>query len=167
MIQNFNTKQVQSLVVALFLGAANFPLSAQTTQENPSSHAFQLGPPPKRGEAPKRLVPADPTKNAGKVEWFNRVIEFKELHQGQPQAMEIKFKNNSNEPLFILEAKGSCHCLTIDWPKSGIAPGETASISVLHDAAEVGEFYRIVSIGTNFDTENWLMVPVTGKVITP
>lgn len=167
MLQLLKKQKVVIAAITLFLGASSAPLNAQINQENQTPQQLHLGPPPKRGEAPKRMVPADPTKNAGKVEWFNRIVEFNELQQGQPKAQEIKFKNNSTETLFILEAKGSCHCLTIDWPKMGIAPGETASIIVLHDAAEIGEFYRIVSIGTNFDTENWLMVPVTGKVIAP
>lgn len=149
----------------LFLLFFNLPLPAQVEEVTPLPASFQLGPPPKRGEAPKRMVTADPTQNNGKVEWIHRVVEFNELQQGQPRAFEIQFKNISPEPLFIIEAKGSCHCLTLDWPKTSIAPGENASITVLHDAADAGDFYRIVSILTNFDPENWLMVPVTGKVV--
>lgn len=128
----------------------------------------RTGPPPKRGAPPTRTVNAeDPTKNKGKVEWAPRHVDFGEFKQGKPQVKEMLVKNISKEPLKILQVKSSCHCTTAEWPQRAIAPGETAKIKVMHNAEDLGEFLRILSIQTNFDTENWLMVSVTGTVKAP
>lgn len=142
------------------------PISAQQTDSLPvPPEPVRVGPPPKRGAPPVRMADtSDPTLNKGKVEWSTRSIEFGTLQKGKPKVIEMKVKNISLEPLRILEAKSSCHCTTVEAPKQDIQPGETGIISFRHNAEDLGEFLRIVSIRTNFDTENWIMVTVTGQV---
>lgn len=142
------------------------PISAQQTDSLPvQPEPVRVGPPPKRGAPPVRMADtSDPTLNKGKVEWSTRSIEFGTLQKGMPKVLELKVKNISTEPLRIIEAKSSCHCTTVSTPKQDILPGETGAILFRHNAEDIGEFLRIVSILTNFDTENWLMVTVTGVV---
>ena len=125
----------------------------------------RTGPPPKRGAPPTRIVNNDdPTANKGKVEWLPRHIDFGTFMQGTPQVKEILVKNISKKPLKITQVKSSCHCTTAEWPQSEIPPGKTAKILVKHNAEDLGEFIRILSIQTNFDPENWVMVSVAGTV---
>ena len=44
--------------------------------------------------------------------------------------MFFTFTNTGEEPLIIIDAKGSCGCTVPKWPKAPIAPGETASLTV-------------------------------------
>jgi hypothetical protein len=125
----------------------------------------RTGPPPKRGAPPTRMENNDdPTLNKGKVEWLPRHVDFGALNQGTPQVKEMIVKNVSKQPLKILHVKSSCHCTTASWPKEDIQPGKTAKILVMHNAEDLGDFLRILSIQTNFDLENWVMVSVTGVV---
>lgn len=135
--------------------------SAAVIQPQPS----RIGPPPKRGAPPVRKADEkDPTLNNGKVTWTPRFIEMGAFPQGKPQVKEIKVTNISNEPLEILKVKTSCHCTSAEWPQGKIEPGQSGIIYIRHSAEDLGEFLRIVSIQTNFDLENWVMVSVTGEV---
>lgn len=142
------------------------PLNAQQADSLPVTPApLRLGPPPKRGAPPVRMADtSDPTLNKGKVEWSTRNIEFGPFPKGTPQVYELKVKNISEEPLRILEAKSSCHCTTVDAPQNDILPGETGIIWFRHNAEDLGEFLRIVSVLTSFDTEHWVIFTVTGQV---
>ena len=126
---------------------------------------LRVGPPPKRGAPPvRKAAELDPTANSGKVEWSERNIEFDTLQQGNPKVKEISFRNISKKPLRIEQVKSSCHCTVPEWPQTPIPPGGTGIIKVMHTAEDLGEFYRILSIQTNFDPENWVLITVTGVV---
>ena len=127
--------------------------------------SIRVGPAPKRGAPPVRKADErDPTLNSGKVLWGAKMVEMGEFAQGKPQTRELKVTNISTEPLEILKVKSSCHCTTAEWPQGKIMPGETRNILIMHNAEDLGEFLRIVSIQTNFDTENWVMISVNGTV---
>ncbi len=137
--------------------------TADTTAIPPSN--VRVGPPPKRGAPPVRKADdRDITLNNGKVAWGTRGIELGQFPQGKPQTRELTVKNISQEPLRILKVKTSCHCTSAEWPQTEILPGETKSILITHNAEDLGEFLRIVSVQTNFDPENWVMISVSGEV---
>jgi hypothetical protein len=136
---------------------------ADTTPAVPQS--VRLGPPPKRGAAPTRKADErDPTANAGKVTWAPRNIEFGTIQKGKPQARTMTVTNISDEYLVIKQVKTSCHCTSAEFSDAPIAPGKTGTIVIKHNAEDLGEFLRIVSIMTNFDPDNFVMVSVSGEV---
>ncbi len=128
--------------------------------------AVRLGPPPKRGAPPVRKADErDLTANAGRVNWTPRHVEFGPFQKGQPQTKAMTVTNISpDEYLVIKQVKSSCHCTSAEFSSEPIAPGKTGTILIKHNAEEVGEFLRIVSISTNFDPVNFVMVSVSGEV---
>ena len=137
--------------------------TADTTAMPPQD--VRVGPPPKRGAPPVRKADdRDLTLNNGKVTWGTRSIDMGQFAQGKPQTRELMVTNISQEPLRILKVKTSCHCTSAEWPQTDIKPGESRPIIIMHNAEDLGEFLRIVSIQTNFDPENWVMVSVAGEV---
>ncbi|MEQ1747304.1 MAG: DUF1573 domain-containing protein [Saprospiraceae bacterium] len=107
----------------------------------------------------------DPTKNDGKVKWIPMQIEAGDVPFGIPVERTIEAKNISNEDLTILSVVSGCHCTVVDWPKEPIPPGKSGIIKVVFDALKEGEFYKVVSIATNFDPETQLALGMTGRVL--
>lgn len=82
-----------------------------------------------------------------------------------PLVRDFALKNISEENLLLLEVKSSCHCTVVEYPHEAIATGETASIKVTYDALKEGDFYRIITVLTNFDTNQSVPIALTGKVM--
>jgi len=107
----------------------------------------------------------DPTKNDGKVKWIPMQIETGDVPYAVPVERSIEAKNISNEDLIILNVVSGCHCTVADWPKEPIPPGKSGFIKVVFDALKEGEFYKVISISTNFDPDTQLALGMTGKVL--
>lgn len=110
------------------------------------------------------LKAVDNSQNAGKVEWLDRQITTGNVPFGQSVSREFRVKNISSENLMILQVKSSCHCTVTEWDQSPIAPGKTGQIKVTYDSQKEGDFYRIVSVITNFDSMQSVPLALVGKV---
>lgn len=106
----------------------------------------------------------DNSLNAGKVEWLQRQINAGSVPYGQPVSREFEIKNISTENLMILSVKSSCHCAVAEFSKEPVAPGAITKIKVTYDALKEGDFYKIVTVLTNFDAVQALPLILTGKV---
>lgn len=107
----------------------------------------------------------DPSKNDGKVEWIPMQINAGEVPYGIPVERSYTVKNISNEDMVILNVKSSCHCTVADWTKEPIPPGLIGTISITYDALKEGEFYKIVTVTTNFDPDVQLALSMVGTVL--
>ncbi|MBK6994307.1 MAG: DUF1573 domain-containing protein [Lewinellaceae bacterium] len=106
----------------------------------------------------------DNSQNAGKVEWLERQVNTGNVPFGQAVTREFRVKNISSENLMILQVKSTCHCVTSEWDQDPIAPGKTGIIKVTYDGQREGDFYRIVSVITNFDSMQSIPLALTGKL---
>lgn len=107
----------------------------------------------------------DPTKNNGKVEWAPMQIETGDVPYGIPVERTFTAKNMSDEPLILLDVKTGCHCTVADWTKTPIEPGQTGTITITYDALKEGQFYKVISVSTNFDPEVGLGLSMVGNVL--
>ena len=55
-------------------------------------------------------------------------------------------KNQSKQPIFIVNAEGSCGCVRVDYSSKPINPGQTAKITVKYRPVETGEFKKAAYI---------------------
>ncbi len=113
----------------------------------------------------QKMKIGDPTKNNGKVEFEPMQIETGEIPYGVPIERAYSVKNVSDEDLIILDVKSGCHCTVVDWPKEPLKPGQSASIKITYDALKEGQFYKIVSVNTNFDPEVGVGLSMVGTVL--
>ncbi len=111
------------------------------------------------------LSSIDNSLNAGKVQWIQNQINTGTVPLGTPVSREFEVKNISTENLMILQVKSSCFCTVAEWPKEAIEPGGAAKIKVTYDGQREGEFYRIVTVTTNFDTNQSVPLALRGKVL--
>ncbi|MBV6441437.1 MAG: DUF1573 domain-containing protein [Haliscomenobacteraceae bacterium CHB4] len=110
------------------------------------------------------LKAVDDTQNAGKVEWFNRSENTGKVPFGTPVTREFRMKNISRENLLLLQVRTTCHCVSLEWSREPIPPGETGVIRATYDAQREGDFYKVIAVNTNFDPNQSVPFALTGKV---
>lgn len=110
------------------------------------------------------LKTVDDTQNAGKVEWVNRSENTGKVPFGAPVTREFRMKNISQENLLLLQVRTTCHCVSLEWPREPIRPGETGVIRATYDGQREGDFYKIIAVNTNFDPNQAVPLALTGKV---
>lgn len=76
-------------------------------------------------------------------------IDLGSIPQGIPVDISFELKNEGGEPLIIERAKPSCGCTGVDYPKTPIAPGETATISATYNAKSQGAFTKTITVYSN------------------
>lgn len=113
----------------------------------------------------QKMKIGDPTKNNGKVAFEPMQIDAGEVPYGVPVERAYTVKNIGEEDLVILDVKSGCHCTVVDWPKEPLKPGQSGSIKITYDALKEGQFYKIVSVNTNFDPEVGVGLSMIGTVL--
>jgi Protein of unknown function (DUF1573) len=89
--------------------------------------------------------------NTAVVQWDKTEYDFKTIPQGTPATAVFKFKNTGKIPLVISNVLGSCGCTVPTWPRDPIAPGETAEIKAVYNAANPGPFSKSVTMYANIE----------------
>ena len=89
--------------------------------------SYQLIAQPKTDQ-PAEIEETDPI--ATKIKFVEMEYDFGVIDEGTIVTHVYTFTNTGDEPLILLDAKGSCGCTVPQWPRQPIAPGETASLTV-------------------------------------
>ncbi len=106
------------------------------------------------------------TLNSGKqgvVKWDKMSYDFGKMKKGNPDKAEFKMTNTGGKPILITNAKGSCGCTEIEYPKRPIRPGETVKILINYDAEELGEFNKTVTLTMNIEKSSQVL-HISGSV---
>lgn len=90
-------------------------------------------------------------------------VDYGEIEQNSDPLRSVKFTNTGNEPLIILNAKGSCGCTVPTYPREPIAPGESAEIEIRYDTKRLGAINKTVKVTTN-DPEGEYVIRVKGNI---
>lgn len=103
-------------------------------------------------------------ESGAKIEFEKEVHDFGSLTQGEPAVYEFKFTNTGNEPLIISNSRGSCGCTVPSWPRTPIAPGESASIKVKYDSNRLGPINKSVTVTSNAINEANKVIRIKGGI---
>ena len=77
-------------------------------------------------------------------------INFGEIIEGEKVNLEFKIKNTGTGDLIIANAKASCGCTQLEYPKEVIKPGNEESISVTFDSTKKqGKQKKNIRLTTN------------------
>ena len=66
----------------------------------------------------------------GALHFAHMQMEFKDVVDGETVTAIFPFKNASNQMATIDNVQKSCYCLSVDWPKGQLVPGEEGEITV-------------------------------------
>ena len=105
----------------------------------------------------------DLTDNKGKVEWAWRV-SVGEVPFDKPITAVFTLKNISSDTLCIQNVQTACHCTVPEYPHEPILPGQTAHIKATYDARSEGQFFKTISVSTNFDLYRIVTLAMLGTV---
>lgn len=102
----------------------------------------------------KQPKPEEKSSGTPKFEFQEEFHNFGSLDAGEVVAYNFKFTNTGDGTLHIKKAEADCGCLTVNFPKEGIAPGQSDFIEVVFNSAgEVGNVYKEVELFSNAPNE--------------
>ncbi len=81
--------------------------------------------------------------------WTETDHNFGKIPQGKPVTVQFQFTNSGSEPLIVSEAKGSCGCTGVEYPKEPILPNQSETIKATFNAAAIGPFTKSVTVFSN------------------
>ncbi|MEQ8583985.1 MAG: DUF1573 domain-containing protein [Marinoscillum sp.] len=96
--------------------------------------------------------------------WKSTTLDLGTVKAGTSQAIAFEFTNESESPVYIQEAKGSCGCTKVEYPREAIAPGSTASITASFQSSKVGMFKKNIKIKTSTSDE-YTYLYFSGEVV--
>ncbi|MGB3587495.1 MAG: DUF1573 domain-containing protein [Tunicatimonas sp.] len=105
-----------------------------------------------------------PTPKAESLSWNATSHNFGDIQHQQPKTVSFTFTNNSDKPVVITEAKGSCGCTVASYTQDPIAPNENGTVKATYNAAKLGTFSKTVAVKTTA-SEEWQQLKITGIVV--
>ena len=102
--------------------------------------------------------------SAQKITTQHEVVDCGQVVFRKPVTAEFVLKNDGHKPLVINNVLKSCGCTEVDYPKMGIAAGESFVIKAVYDAKQMGTFTKQVCLYTNADEEPFIL-SMRGKVV--
>ena len=87
--------------------------------------------------------------SAALFNWRSTTHDFGRTAQGKPVTAEFSFTNKGELPLLINQAKGSCGCTGVEYPKAPVLPGQSGVVKATFNAAALGAFNKSVTVESN------------------
>lgn len=95
----------------------------------------------------------------------NETINFGEIIEGEKVDLEFRIKNTGTGNLIITNAKASCGCTKLEYPKEIIKPGNEDNISVTFDSTrKPGKQKKQITLTTN-STPSIKILSIEGNVL--
>jgi hypothetical protein len=98
------------------------------------------------------------------IKWVETEHNFGKITKGTPVSAEFKFTNASTEPLIISNARGSCGCTGVEFPKEPLMPGTSGVIKATFNAANAGPFNKSVTVESNAEAGT-VVLQIRGEVV--
>lgn len=102
--------------------------------------------------------------SAQKITTQHEVVDCGQVVFRKPVTAEFMLKNDGHKPLVINNVLKSCGCTEVDYPKTGIAAGESFVIKAVYDAKQMGTFTKQVCLYTNAGKDPFIL-SMRGKVV--
>lgn len=104
------------------------------------------------------------TGSDAEIKWDKKEVNLKKVKQYDVQDVVFKLKNTGDKPIIITQAKGTCGCTKIKYPRAPIAAGKSAEIFVTFDAEDVGVFRKTVTLTMNIEDSKQKLY-IKGEVV--
>lgn len=98
------------------------------------------------------------------LKWKTTSIDLGQVSKDEVKELSFEFTNTSGETIRIIEAKGSCGCTNVKYPKGEIKAGESASISANFKSGKLGAFKKNIRIKTS-DSDEYTNLYFNGEVV--
>lgn len=110
-------------------------------------------------------------KAFAKIKATEKEFNFGNIDEGDQVEHVFTISNAGKANLYIKNVDAACGCTLVDFPKSGIAPGKSASIKVHFDSeGKMGRQKKVVTLYTNARPKTidlYMVGVVYPKVVVP
>ena len=89
------------------------------------------------------------SKGSAEIEFDITEFDFGTIDQGTAVEHVFKFTNTGEAPLVIVNAKSTCGCTVPSYPKTPIAPGDSAEMLVKFNGSGKNQVSKTVTITSN------------------
>ncbi len=98
------------------------------------------------------------------IKWVETEHNFGKIAKNKPVTAEFKFTNTGTEPLIISNARGSCGCTGVEFPREPLMPGTSGVVKATFNAANVGTFNKSVTVESNAEAGT-VVLQIQGEVV--
>lgn len=98
------------------------------------------------------------------IKWKTTSIDLGQIPRNEIQRLSFEFTNTTDQAIRIIDAKGSCGCTKVQFPKTEIAPGSSAAISANFSSGREGAFKKNIRIQTS-ESEQYTYLYFAGEVV--
>ncbi|HLR37865.1 MAG TPA: DUF1573 domain-containing protein [Chitinophagaceae bacterium] len=99
------------------------------------------------------------------IKFAKKDIDFDQITYNIPKEYTLKYSNNGEETIKILEIETTCECTAFKWDKQPIDPGEVGSILIIYSPKYPGHFKEFVRVFTNSSKDNVIQLTIKGRVV--
>lgn len=100
------------------------------------------------------------------ITWKETSLNIGTVQTNTSVPIAFEFTNTGDTDVTILEAKGSCGCTEVAYPKTSIAPGESASITASFRSGKEGTFQKNIKIKTSASAD-YTYLYFSGESVNP
>lgn len=87
--------------------------------------------------------------STGSIKWKNTDLDLGSIEHSKPKTIEFEFTNTGDVAVIINQVQAGCGCTSVNYPKEPVAPGATAKITAIYNAAVIGAFNKHVTVNTS------------------
>ena len=98
------------------------------------------------------------------ISWKTTNLEIGQVKSGELKELSFEFTNDGTEAIQILEARGFCGCTVVDFPKTSILPGASATIAANFKSSKTGQFKKKIKVRTSA-SEDYTYLYFNGVVV--
>lgn len=104
--------------------------------------------------------------NAQEIKLGENEVDFGDVQKSTKQLVkDVTIYNTGDAPLIITNVKPTCGCTVPSWPKTPIAPGKSATMTIKYSSTtKVGRFSKAITVLSNSVSQPRLMVRVKGNI---
>jgi len=149
------------LAAGMLLSACNQTAKTAKTADSSAAQPAAAG----AAATPAGSTVTASQSNAAVMNFDKSSFDFGKISRGDKVKHDFKFTNTGKSPLIISGAVASCGCTTPNWPKTPVAPGESALISVqFNSTGKIGLQDKMITITANTNPAQ-TVVHLVGEVI--
>jgi hypothetical protein len=145
------------LAAGILLSACNQSTKTTKTANSAAAQTTEAGASGSTGSAMQANTPV--------MNFDKSSYDFGKINRGDKVTYNFKFTNTGKSPLIITSAVASCGCTTPNWPKTPVAPGQSAQITVVFNSTgKSGLQDKMVTITANTNPAQ-TVVHLVGEVV--
>lgn len=105
------------------------------------------------------------TTQAQEITFQSEVYDYGDIELGSDGMSTFTFINTGEQPLIIMDAKSTCGCLVVTYPKDPIMSGQTVEIKGRYDTKRRGPFTKYIIVTTNAKNNSVVRLKISGRVL--